>query len=197
MRLLIAATAAALCSGSPSAHAVQPLEPVLLQAEVSAPPAAVWQALATQQGVTSFFASEAMIDPRVGGAYELYFLRDNPKGLRGTEGVRILAMEAPSRLLIGWNAPPTFGPLRDQQTIVEFALEPTRGDGTLLTLTHSGWGRGAAWRQVRNYFEKAWPVVLGRLQYRFDQGPVDWNRAPNGAAYFEPAAGSRDVRQSE
>jgi uncharacterized protein YndB with AHSA1/START domain len=165
----------------------EPPTPVQLEAQVHAAPAEVWHALTTREGVLGFFASDARIEPRIGGPYELNFLPDNPPGLRGSEDVRILALEAPSRLLVSWNAPTGFGPLREQQTVVEFLLAPAGQGETRLALRHSGWGRGARWQAVRDYFARAWPHVLGRLQYRFDHGPVDWREPPDGAAYFRPA----------
>lgn len=185
MKNVIAAVSLALAELP--AIAAEPMpEPVILEAEIAAPPAAVWRALSSREGVRSFFAAEARIEPRIGGAYEIYFIPGNPPGLRGTEQVRILAMEPPRRLLVSWNAPIQFGDLRRQQTAVEFELAPA-ARGTRLTLTHFGWGRGAAWQKVRDYFGQAWPYVLGQLQYRFDHGPIDWKRPPDGKAYFKPA----------
>jgi uncharacterized protein YndB with AHSA1/START domain len=158
--------------------------PIVFRAEIAAPPAEVWRALATRDGVRSFFAGAARVEPRVDGPYEIYFMPGNPLGLRGGEGDRVLALEENRRLMASWNAPPAFGPLRDQHTIIEFDLTPLPDGHSLVTATHSGWGRGDGWAALRTYFETAWPVVLGRLQYRFDHGPVDWSRPPDGAAYF-------------
>jgi uncharacterized protein YndB with AHSA1/START domain len=185
--LLIAAVPIALQGSAGAAPMAGRPEPVILSAEVKAEPAELWEVLTTPAGVRSFFAAGAKVEPRIGGAYEMYFLPDNLPGLRGGEGVRILAMEAPHRFLITWNAPPAYGALRAQQTIVEFELLPVRSGGTRITLTHSGWGRTRGWQQVRDYFASAWKTVLGRLQYRFDEGPVDWHAAPDGKAYFRPA----------
>ncbi len=162
-------------------------EPLLLEAEISAPAPEVWRALTTEEGVETFFAQDARVESRIGGAYEMYFLPENAPGLRGSEGTRILAMEAPHRLLISWNAPLSFGPLRDQQTVVEFELIPRGEDRTLVHLTHDGWGRGSNWNGVRDYFSVAWQVVLGRLQYRFEEGPVDWTQPVDGRSYFRTA----------
>jgi uncharacterized protein YndB with AHSA1/START domain len=169
------------------ASAAAPLPPIVLRAEVAAPPEQVWQALTTEAGARSFFAPDAWIEARIDGAYELYFMPENPPGLRGGEGNRILAIEPARRLLVSWNAPPQFGPLRGQHTVFEYELEPLPGGRTLVTGTQSGWGQGAEWAKVRDYFVRAWPIVLGDLQYRFKRGPVDWSRAPIGAAYFRPA----------
>ena len=187
-KILHAALVVAATFAHPAAAEERPPAPVVFRLEVSAPPAAVWDALTTEAGAGSFFAPAAAIEPRIGGAYEIYFDPGEAPGRRGTEGVRILAMEEPNRLMVGWNSPVRFGALREQQTVVEFALEPLGADRTLLTATHSGWGRGAAWERIRGFFASAWPLVLGRLQYRFDHGPIDWNGPPDGIEYFRPAS---------
>jgi len=178
--------AALLLIPCPAAAQIRP-EPIVIKAEVNASQAEVWKALTTPEGVHSFFSDQAQVEPKIGGAYEMYFVPGNPPGLRGGEGVHILAMEAPSRFFISWNAPPTYPKYRNQQTIVEFELEPVGANCTLVTLTHAGWGKSSGWGEVREYFATAWKTILGRLQYRFDKGPVDWAKTPNGTAYFKAA----------
>ena len=56
-------------------------------------------------------------------------------------------------------------------------------DSTRVELRHSLWGDGQNWTDVREYFAGAWPVVLKRLQYRFDHGPIDWDNPPDGLMY--------------
>ena len=177
----------ALFLSGPATAAEPRLEPVVLHAVVNASPADVWTAITTPAGVQSFFSKDALVESRIDGAYEMYFLPGNPPGLRGGEGIRILAMESPRRFFISWNAPPKFREYREQKTVVEFELEPAAGNRTLLTLTHGGWGRVPRWADVRSYFADAWKTVVGRLQYRFDHGPIDWTKAPDGAAYFKPS----------
>src|SRR5204863_7187374 len=132
------------------------VEPITLEALVNTSPDNIWNALTTSEGARTFFASEANIDPRIGGAYEIYFLPNNPQGLKGSEGVKILAMEPASRLLFSWNAPPEFGPLRQQQTVVEIGLRPQGPQRTRVTLTHWGWGHGPKWEAMRACFEGNW-----------------------------------------
>jgi hypothetical protein len=50
---------------------------------------------------------------------------------------------------------------------------------TRVTLRHDGWGEGNEWDEAIQYFSSAWAdVVLPRLKYRFESGPVDWNNPP-------------------
>ena len=181
--LMVAAAAA------PVAPASSQIAPVTVSGEVRATPARLWDALTSQRGVVEYFGPAARVEPRIGGAYEIYFEPERPAGLRGGEGNRILAMEPHRRLLVSWNAPTHFGPLQDQRTVVEFTLQPLGPDRTLVTATHFAWGTGPEWRAVREYFGTAWKIVVGRLQYRFDHRPIDWTGRVPGLDYYR--AGDR------
>ena len=49
-------------------------------AEIAAPRREVWRAFTTAEGATTFFAPEARIEARPGGAYELLFMLDAEPG---------------------------------------------------------------------------------------------------------------------
>ncbi len=59
----------------------------------------VWELFTTAKGLSSFYAREAIIDPKVGGLFELYVFPENPPGLRGIEGQQVLAIEPKQRLV--------------------------------------------------------------------------------------------------
>jgi uncharacterized protein YndB with AHSA1/START domain len=124
--------------------------------------AALWEFWSSEEGLARFFGVERKVEFRPDGAFEIYFLMDNPQGMRGSEGCRILRMEPPLRLAFTWNAPPHLPNCRNQRTVVEVRLEALE-NGTRLTLVHQGFGIGEEWDACRKYFEKAWPVVLDRL----------------------------------
>jgi uncharacterized protein YndB with AHSA1/START domain len=147
---------------------------------VDAPIDDVWRAWTTEEGVRTFFAPAGRIEPRVDGAYDIYFFPERPAGQRGAEGMRILAFEPPRRLVFTWNAPPDIPAVRAQRTTVEIALEPAGPARTKLRFTHAGWGEGPDWDKAYGYFDQAWnAVVLPRLVHRFARGPVDWARRPD------------------
>ncbi len=60
------------------------------QTVVSISPETAWKTWTTIDGVTSFFAPKANIDPNVGGPYELFFDLKAPRGFQGTEGCKVL-----------------------------------------------------------------------------------------------------------
>jgi uncharacterized protein YndB with AHSA1/START domain len=135
---------------------------------VNAPVDEVWNAWTTVDGVKSFFAGGANIEPKAGGAYEIFFDPSKPAGKRGADGMRILMIQPKSALAFTWNAPESFGPLRDQLTHVMIRLYPAGEGKTRVTLTHSGFGNGPEWDKVRDYFQNAWTgFVLPRLEKRF------------------------------
>lgn len=162
-RLLVAAAFLSAALAAPAAAEDGALKPVVASVRLDADSDSIWRAWTTEAGVRSFLAPESHIEPRVGGAYEIYFLPDQPKGLRGSEGATVLAWEPPHRLMFSWNAPVQFDRLRIQLTVVEVAIEDASDGGSNVTLTHSGWGRGTEWQAVRDYFSRAWPAVLSRL----------------------------------
>jgi uncharacterized protein YndB with AHSA1/START domain len=143
---------------------------------VPAPRDDVWTAWTTRDGVTAWFAPHADVEPRPGGAYELYFLSDAPLGARGSEGCVVLAMEPPERFSFSWNFPPHMPSIRNARTRVDVRLEaPAGGAGpTRVTMRQSGWRAGEDWDAGYDYFDRAWGVVLDRLRRRFADGPIDW-----------------------
>ncbi|MBD3235673.1 MAG: hypothetical protein GF330_03105 [Candidatus Eisenbacteria bacterium] len=139
-----------------------------------APQSAVWRAWTTSAEAQTFFAPRARIDLRIGGRYEMLFLPDNPAGQRGAEGVRILSFLPEEMLSFEWNAPPQFPEIRTQKSWVVVQLAAVTEEDTQVRLTHLGWGVRPVWEEVYAYFDRAWDIVLGRLQHRAAQGPLDW-----------------------
>jgi uncharacterized protein YndB with AHSA1/START domain/uncharacterized protein YciI len=134
----------------------------------------VWRAWTTSEGARTFFSSDAHIELRLGGPYEIYFLRDNPYGLQGTEDCRILGYLPLEMLLFEWNAPPEFEALRAKRTVVIVQLSDTGSGETRVELSHLGWGIGDRWDGLVSYFDRAWGYVLNNLKKRFAEGPIKW-----------------------
>ena len=138
----------------------------------------VWDAWTTEKGIKSFFAPACNVDIRPGGAYEIYFNPEAPSGERGGEGLRVMAVQPTKMLSFTWNAPPSLPQVRGQYThvVLRFFNE---AEGTRVTLYHDGWGSDGEWDEAFVYFQRAWTdIVLPRLKYRFENGPIDWNDPP-------------------
>jgi uncharacterized protein YndB with AHSA1/START domain len=135
---------------------------------VDAPRAQVWRAWTTREGARSFFSDDAKIELVPGGPYEIYFNMAEPPGKRGGETNQVVAFDPERMLLFTWNAPPKFGPLRDEHTFVVVRFDDAASGGTRVRLTQFGWREGAEWNAIYDYFDKAWPHVLASLKKSYD-----------------------------
>ena len=134
----------------------------------------VWKAWTTTDGVKTFFAPDANVQLRVDGPFEIYMNPFAEAGMKGADGMRIIAFQDKKMLIFTWNAPPSLPEARKQRTVVIVRFI-SRGDVlTDVTLHHIGWGEGGEWDKAYDYFGKAWPNVMKNLKKRFDDGPVDW-----------------------
>lgn len=156
---------------------------IRLEVTLDAPPDEVYRRWMTVEGVKSFFAPDARINPVPGGEYTIIFVPDrDPQGLsHGTKGARVLRAEPAKRLAFEWitfaadatlgaNAPP-LAP-RSQRDVfplptwVDISLEPLGSDGkkTRLQFAHYGFQTGDKWEESYRWFSKAWAGVLTSLQ---------------------------------
>ena len=133
-----------------------------------------WAAWTTKEGITSFFAPDAEIEPRVGGAFHIFINPYAPAGSKGADDMRYLALQPHKMLSFDWNAPPSLPEVRQQRTVVIVRFEAVDDKTTRVRIHHVGWGDGGEWDKAYAYFDKAWGNVLGNLQKRFDGSPVDW-----------------------
>jgi len=141
---------------------------------VSAPIDAVWQDWTSKAGIESFFAPEAEIDARVGGAFHIHIDPYAEPGMKGADDMRFMALQPPTMLSFDWNAPPSLPEARKQRTFVVVRLFDVDGKSTRVTLHQTGWGDGGEWDKTFTYFDRAWGNVLANLKKRHETGPVDW-----------------------
>jgi uncharacterized protein YndB with AHSA1/START domain len=135
-----------------------------------------WKAWTTAQGLISFFVPKAIIEPVVGGQYELFSSLKAPKGFQGTEGCKISALEPQKHLAFEFIAPPQFPNVRRLRTRVDVSFgQVAKGGVVKLDLVHSGFLEGEEWDEFFEFSNWNWDLVLGRFQYRFSVGPMDWN----------------------
>jgi uncharacterized protein YndB with AHSA1/START domain len=149
--------------------------PLELQRTIPARPADVFKAWTTAEGMKSFFAPDAKVELKPGGAYEPYFVPTMQEGMRGAEGSKVISFVPNKKLVFSWSFPPSIPALRDAKEQTEVSVELTAtGPNTQVKLTHTGWKEGADWEKGRAYFEKGWNAVLARLERKFRRGPIDW-----------------------
>ena len=125
--------------------------------EIARPPATVWAALTTAEGLGSWFGNEATIDLRPGGSGELVWA-DGP-----TAHLRVERVEEPTVFGFTWHIHglPDDDPRR---TYVEFTLEPV-GAATRLTVVESGFAQLSedAHRKAYGGNTEGWASELGEL----------------------------------
>ncbi len=125
----------------------------------------VWWRWTTHEGLKTFFGSDNKIELMPNGAFEIYFLLDNPAGIRGSEGCKVLSFLPQRYFSFSWNAPPQFEEVRksDYKTWVVVEFNAISDKQTQITLTHLGWPDDERWMPVFDYFSKAWDVALNNL----------------------------------
>jgi uncharacterized protein YndB with AHSA1/START domain len=125
--------------------------------EIAHPPAKVWAALTTADGLSGWFGNKATIDLRPGGAAHLSW----PEG--HTAELRVERVEEPAVFGFTWgiNGLPEGDPRR---TYVEFTLQPV-GAGTRLTVVESGFAQLADDDHHKAFDgnSKGWAAELGGL----------------------------------
>jgi uncharacterized protein YndB with AHSA1/START domain len=101
--------------------------------EIAHPPAKVWAALTTAEGLGTWFGNQATIDLRPGGAAQMTWTSGDRANMR------IERVEEPSVFGFTWHI---YGlPDEDpRRTYVEFTLEPV-GSDTRLTVVESGFAQ--------------------------------------------------------
>lgn len=163
--LFISAIAALFCLMlSPlTAHAqLRPM--VYTDKTVDAPLEQVWQDWTTAEGLESFFAPKAIVEPRPGGAYEVWFAPEAPAGQRGAEDGRVIGLQKDNdgtrMISFTWAMPPYMEDIRPHMTIVQLWFVPQQDGKTRLRLFHTGFGDSKDWQEGRDYFAKTWPQVM-------------------------------------
>jgi uncharacterized protein YndB with AHSA1/START domain len=125
--------------------------------EIGHPPAKVWAALTTAEGLASWFGNEVTMDLRPGGSAQMKFSSGH------TADMRVERVEEPAVFGFTWHI---FGLPDDdpRRTYVEFTLEPV-GAGTRLTVVETGFAQlaGDAYRTAYDGNTQGWASELGEL----------------------------------
>ena len=125
--------------------------------DIAHPPAAVWAALTTAEGLGTWFGNEAAIDLRPGGSAWMKWSGGY------TADMRVERVEEPTVFGFTWHI---FGLPEDdpRRTYVEFTLEPV-GAGTRLTVVESGFAQAPEGVYSKAYEgnTQGWASELGEL----------------------------------
>jgi len=132
--------------------------------ELAHPPAKVWSALTTAEGLGTWFGHQASIDLRPGGTATLSW-SDGPNA-----DLRVERVEEPTVFGFTWHI---YGLPDDdpRRTYVEFTLAPT-DSGTTLTVVESGFAQvsGEVHETAFGGNTRGWRSELGELVDYLDAG---------------------------
>ena len=130
--------------------------------ELAHPPATVWAALTTAEGLAAWFGNQAAIDLHPGGPARMSWT-GGP-----TVDMRVERVEEPRVFGFTWQI---FGLPEDdpRRTYVEFTLEPV-GAGTRLRVVESGFAQlpEDAYRKAYDGNSEGWASELGELAAYLD-----------------------------
>lgn len=135
---------------------------------IEAPVDVVWHVVTEPEHIRQWFADQAEIDLRVGGAGHLAF-----KGSDAYE-LQVEAVDPPRRFAFRWVLRPGSVVRSDNSMLVEFILVPEDGR-TRLRVVESGfdqvdWSDEAKAKYADDH-SRGWQTILGRLnEYAIKQG---------------------------
>jgi uncharacterized protein YndB with AHSA1/START domain len=138
------------------------VEDLKVEVVVSAPLNDVWSAWTSSEGVKSWFSPDAKIDPRPGGAFELYFDPANHEH-ESTKDCVFTEIEHGSSLSFTWKGPGQFAQLMNDPSKVKVTFHDVSGL-TRVIVNHGGWRDGDDWAEAREWHLQAWKDVLASLK---------------------------------
>jgi uncharacterized protein YndB with AHSA1/START domain len=125
--------------------------------EIAHPPAKVWTALTTAEGLGSWFGNQATIDLRPGGSAQMTWTGGH------TADMRVERVDEPTVFGFTWHI---YGLPDDdpRRTYVEFTLEPA-GAGTRLTVVETGFAQSPedVYHKAYDGNTEGWASELGEL----------------------------------
>lgn len=172
MKTLLVPLALATAVALPALSAERAVEKVAI---IPASNAEVWRAWTTSEGIVSFFAPEAIVEPKPFGRFSIHMNPFAAPGMKGADDMLVLAVQEPKMISFTWNAPPHLPEARAQRTVVIVRMKPVSEKETEVTIHQTGWGDGGQWDETFKYFDAAWGRVLANMQKRFvERKPIDW-----------------------
>jgi uncharacterized protein YndB with AHSA1/START domain len=150
----------------PPRREIGPLADRILLKRVTLPgPAArAFAAWVEPTALQAWLCPRAIVEPCVGGKYELYWRPDDPEN-DSTIGCRFTAFERDQLLGFQWRSPAQFKSFANAadpltHVVVTFHADATN---TAVTLLHSGWRSTPEWQEAAAWQDRAWDYAFGAL----------------------------------
>jgi uncharacterized protein YndB with AHSA1/START domain len=118
---------------------------------IAAAPERVYHAFTNKDELEKWFVTRAEIDPRPGGTFNLWWKDEHVPG-------QIVKLDPPRQMIFTWDDGPESGVTT---CTIDFIPE---SDGTLLRLTHTGFGEGDNWDNLYNGVNGGWTSELDNLK---------------------------------
>lgn len=137
------------------------LDPILIQVTIPLPTGLIFSAITDPAHVAAWLGASAVIEPRVGGRYELAFAGPPAFVSRGS----VTKLTPDVELGFTWLGPPEFDAIMNSNdpTHVYVRLQESP-EGIDVTLEHDGWKSGDAWEAARSWHFHLWDEALHRLK---------------------------------
>lgn len=130
---------------------------------IGAAPERVFRAFTDKCELERWFVTKADVDLKPGGVFNLTWEQEFVAG-------QVVDVDPPRRFAFTWDDGPQYGSVTT--CVVEFLPE---SDGTLLRLTHTGFGHGDVWDALFEDVNGGWTVELQNLRRWLVQGaPKGW-----------------------
>ncbi len=146
---------------------------------LSAPSDDVWALWTTTDGLSSWVAPIAAIDPVAGGVFETSYDASARLGDAGNIRNRVIAILPEHMIVLQIDqAPPGFPHAEAaRELITQIDVERLSANETRVRVLMSGFGEGAAFDALLAFFERGNAFTLETLARRISDGPTDWTRA--------------------
>jgi uncharacterized protein YndB with AHSA1/START domain len=140
---------------------------------ISAPLNLVWYAWTISERISEWFAPESVVEAKEGGAYELYFIPGNSKGMN-TKGCKISKLINEKELHFTWKGPDQFEAIMNKEnelTNVNVSFKSINDDSTKVIVKHIGFKENDEdWIEAINWHQMAWTRVLDSLKSALEKG---------------------------
>ena len=138
--------------------------------ETTASAATIWRALTEPAALSLWYATEAIVEPRVGGRYLVV------SRLFGRREANIEQFEPAERLKLLFDPNPEWPPMSDSALLEDFIIDERKGQ-RMLRVMGSGVPAGEEWARTLVRLRTGWALAFAQLQMKLREG-----------AFGEPAA---------
>ncbi len=154
-------------------NAIQDTSPMIIKATIAAPPAEVWKAFTTKEGIESWMVAKTEIKLEVGAIWRTSYQKNSTLQGEDTIEQKILSFD-PERMLSFRTVKTPKGfpwPAEIAKTWVVIYLQPAGKDKTEVTLTMLGYDKSADSQKMRTFFQQGNQYTMDELVKKFAPKP--------------------------